>query len=524
VKSALPRRADVWLAAVLVAALVPYLNALPAAFTLDDVQLLATNPMATPGMSPLDWFTRPTILGSVYRPLTMLSYELNGLVSREPFGHHLVNVALHVAVTAMTFVLALALLRSRPAAGLTALLFAVHPIHTEAVTSIAGRAELLAALGALVCLHAWVRALHTRSAAWTALSVGALAAAVLCKESAYALVLLLPLVTLRVAPDGTRALLRLAPHVAVVVGSLAVRRAVIGALGEAEPPPFIDNPLAHVPFPQRLGTAVVVLADYLGTLALPLRLSADESFDQIPVVTSLVDVRLLAAVGMLAALGAVAWVTRRRAPVIAFGTAFFFAAFAVTSNVVLAIGTIKAERLVYLPSFGWCLAVGWMLRRWLGRRLGTPAAVVAAAIALLAARTVVRNDDWRDNYTLLTRTAAASPASARANANAGAMYGSAWQLDLAAAHYERAVAIRPEFVPAVIGLAGVAELRGDLERALDGYLAALRLDPTVRHAVLRAAVLLARRGEPERAAALLRGALARAPGDAELAAALAALG
>jgi tetratricopeptide (TPR) repeat protein len=324
--------------------------------------------------------------------------------------------------------------------------------------------------------------------------------------------------------SGDRPLVvRLLPYALVVLASLAVRRAVLGALGEGVPPPFVDNPLAYASVPARLATALVVLADYLGTLALPIRLSADEGFNQIPVVTTVADPRFLAAVVVLAAIAVTAWLMRRRAPVIAFGAAFFLTALVVTSNLVIAIGTIKAERLVYLPSFGWCLAVGWWLRRAIGNRLGTSAVAVAAGLALLAARTVVRNDDWRDNFTLFTRTVESAPASVRANANAGAMYGAAGQIDLAERYYARAVEIRPEFVPAVIGLGGVAEARGDLGGALARYLEAVRLDPSARHPALRAADLLARSGEGDRAIEILRHALVTAPNDPALATALASI-
>lgn len=520
----LARSPGVWLAAVLVAAALPYLNALSASFTFDDVQLLVTNPMATPGMSAFEWFTRPSIPGSVYRPLTMASYALDRAAGGAPWTSHLGNVLLHVAATAAAFDLARLLLRSLPAAGFAALVFAVHPIHTEAVTSIAGRAELLAALFALVSLAAFVRAADDRSVRSTGVALAALAAAVVSKESACALALLLPLVGWWTRRSEDRPLwIRLVPYALVVVGSLVVRRFVLGALGEAVPPPFVDNPLAWVPVPERIATALVVLTDYLGTLALPIRLSADEGFDQIPVVTSVADVRLLASLALLAALATAAWIGRRRAPVVGFGAAFFFAAFVVTSNVVIAIGTIKGERLTYLPSFGWCLVMGWGARRAIGNRLGAPAVVAAAVLALLAARTVVRNDDWRDNFTLFTRTVAVAPASVRANANAGAMYGGAGRLDLAERYYARAVEIRPEFAPAVIGLGGVAEARGDTATALTRYLQALRLDPSARHPALRAAEILARGGASDRAAEILRQALAVAPDDAALAAALARL-
>src|SRR5439155_1315111 len=78
-----------WLAAVVIAAVVPYLNSLPGAFVFDDFGLATQNPYATPGMPLLAWFTRPSTTGSLYRPLTMVSYGLNAMLSPNPLSYHL---------------------------------------------------------------------------------------------------------------------------------------------------------------------------------------------------------------------------------------------------------------------------------------------------------------------------------------------------------------------------------------------------------------------------------------------------
>ena len=83
--------------------------------------------------------------GALYRPVTMLTYMANHQVSTDPFGFHLVNVLLHALVTLAVLALARELLGSLLAATVAAALFAVHPVHTEAVSNIVGRAELLAA-------------------------------------------------------------------------------------------------------------------------------------------------------------------------------------------------------------------------------------------------------------------------------------------------------------------------------------------------------------------------------------------
>src|SRR5262245_1116481 len=118
---------------VALVAVLPYLNALPADFTFDDVGVIRDNSavQALPAADLLHYVYEP---GALYRPLTMLTYAANTRVSGAPFGFHLVNVVLHALVTVAVFLLALELLASRVAATAAALLFAVHPIHTEAVT------------------------------------------------------------------------------------------------------------------------------------------------------------------------------------------------------------------------------------------------------------------------------------------------------------------------------------------------------------------------------------------------------
>ncbi len=483
-----PLSPAIWAVLVALAAAVPYLGTLGASFTFDDHGLVLDNPMATPGMSPLAWLLRESTTGSLYRPLTMLSYALNQIVSPVPSSLHLGNVLLHALATAVAFDLARVLARSTPVAVATALIFAVHPVHTEAVASIAGRAEVLAGLLVMLALSALVRA--ERNASWLPVSLVAFALGTLSKESAFTTIPLAALVLVWTGPPSAgRLVRRLLPYVAVGCACLALRRAMVGSFGLLDPPPFIDNPLAHVGVGSRIATAVVVLFEYLSVLAAPIRLSADESFNQVPVVASVTDARLFAAVGVFVIVGAALVRARRRHPVPGLGMLFFLAAMTVTANVLFPIGTIKAERLLYLPSFGPCLAVGWLARRWSGRRFGQRMAVVGLGLTLLAGRTWIRNADWQDDYVLFTRTAETSPESARAQANAAAIYGQVGRLDLADQHFRAAYAIAPQFAPAAMGLAMVADARGQRDDAIRWYEEAVSLDPHLVGARVRANAL-----------------------------------
>src|SRR5207249_8412972 len=92
----------------------------------------------------------------------------------------------------------------------------------------------------------------------------------------------------------------------------------VGASTLAEPPPFLGNPLAHAGLLARLATALVVLGDYGSVLVLPLRLSADDSFNQVPVVRSLADPRLVGTAAVILALALALGAARRRMPVLPF--------------------------------------------------------------------------------------------------------------------------------------------------------------------------------------------------------------
>src|SRR5207247_7666452 len=167
--------------------------------------------------------------------------------------------------------------------------------------------------------------------------------------------------------------------------------------------------------------------------------------------------------------------------------------------------------MLYLPSFSWCLACGWLLRRWTGRVLGTRALVVALLLLGLAARTWVRNADWRDSYTLFTKTVATSPGSARAHANFAAVHGAAGDLDFASDHFRAALEIYPEFGPALVGLAQVSDLRGARQDAIHWYSEAIRLDPANLEPYVRLGELLLQAGDARRAEEVYQAGLTRVP-------------
>ena len=470
-------------------AVAPYLNAMVATFALDDIPTIRENPAVTGGVDPVKIFATPLPpMNNLYRPFTVLTYALNEWLAPgyAPLFHAM-NILLHAGVTLLVFYMGTQLFHSERVALIAAALFAVHPIHTEAVTNVVGRAELLVAFFGLIAIWTATRIDQaTRLSRWVfqAISVTSYAAALLSKESAVAL---LPLILLfrivcRKEPllQGLMRELRTlswVPYALCTLLYVLLRYQVIGvvALGSNLTP--LDNALGFVPWDVRVRSALGVIWDYFGLLNVPLVLSADYSYHQVPLVTSWLDPRFLGGVALLVI--AATTLFRRTLSAVAFAVIFPVIALSVTTNLLIPIGTIKAERLLYLPSIGWLFvaayAVDQLLRIQRYRALAT--IFMALVIAFFGARTWARNWDWKDYPTLMERTAYTAPDSAKAQFNFGLVLQQRGAHAAAERQFRRAMDIMARDEGSALGIGTGLEYQGFTDEALPWYRKALEISP-----------------------------------------------
>jgi protein O-mannosyl-transferase len=503
-------------------AILPYLNGLRGDFCFDDLSVIRDNPMVTGRPAAiLPLFTTVYNPGALYRPLTMVTYLLNDHLGGGVIGYHLLNIALHMLTTLTVLCIAWIVLGSSIGALSTAALFATHPVHTEAVTSIVGRAELLAAwfslMGVLTCLRA-ARESGIAALGWFAVSLTAVAAGMLAKESAFTAIAVCVIVYFRAKRphDPLRSAAVLLGWAGLALAYLAVRMLIVGSLTLPEKPQILDNPLAHVQLAPRLETALVVLWQYLSQLALPLRLSADYSFNEVPVVSSALDPQFLGALVVFAVLAALLAMNARRTPVLVLAAAFAAMPMALTANILFPIGTIKAERLLYLPSFGWCLACGWLITQVPHRRRGWGRALVMLLLVAYAGRTWARNRDWQNDFTLFAATVQASPGSARAHYNLAKAYEDRGQLDAAMRHFREALAIYPLDADAAFGVGRIYDKQGVENDALNWYARATELNGHLANAHLNIGTIHYRRGDLALAETEFRSGLESEPNSPRL--------
>ena len=404
-------------------------------YAYDDTWIISTN---TRIHSLAHWwqffgqtYWPPSYNAALYRPLTILAFSIEWVIGGgSPFPLHLVNVALYAAVCALFFRLARTFVPPL-GAWVAAALFAVHPVHVEAVGNGVGQSELWVALCFFWAIERYVT--WRREGALGPRRIAALAAVYLAacmfKEQGITLPALLVAAELTVVTNGGRLLerartLRFFYYALVVVAALylAMRIRVLGGWAGDNPHPV----WVELSRGERLLTVVGVLVpEWARLLVWPQRLLADYSPLDIPLVRQPGLVLLpgiVILVGLAALLGA-AW---RRLPVAAFGLLVMILAIAPVSNVLFASGVMVAERTLFLPSAGMLLALGAAVPLVLPRlRESRPITLAAAGTLalLLTAGTMhsaARQPAWKSSPDIFIETLGDAPLNFRAHYTWGA--------------------------------------------------------------------------------------------------------
>ena len=506
-----------WLAAAV--GTLCFLNSLRNDFVYDDIPIVRDNPRthSVASMREIwlsDWWQPPDVELDVasrhrdrlYRPLTLHSFALNYAVGGlSPVGYHALNILLHAAAVLLVWRLTQRLFDDVDVANITALVFAVHPIHCEAVANVVGRAEILATLlmllGLLVLLPRDGIPGAKRALPAAALFLGAL----FCKETAvcYVPVALIALYIAAQKPQDKTGRWWLM-HAAIMVAPLALYLplryvALDHHLLRDQSPAVLANALVWADVPHRLLHAFTILGHYARLMITPAELCSNYG---LAVIDPAGGPNLMTGVGVLAALATLAALVglNRSAPwrQVAALTAIAIASYVLISNSLLLIGVTLGERLMYWPSVPILMAIsailvhGWR-RAAKSVRLSAnkPKLLRAGGLLLLCAlglRSVVRNADWQSNRTLFERDVQTCPSSAELN--------EAWAselllqvrdakrrddirplLDQADRHLEAALRIYPHFQQALQLRGRVRGMLGDREQAMAYLEAASQLGP-----------------------------------------------
>ena len=472
-----------------------YLNSLGGEFVYDDRSLVVENQLIR---SPRNI---PRILGltgdkPLPRPVRHLSYLVDYQVSGlNPKGYHAFNILYHAITSLLVFFLGVRLLgrgREIPAF-IAALLFAVHPVHTEAVSYISGRRDVLSSLffflGFLFFLRHRARA-GFRPAAW---AFGMYLLAFFTKEMAITLPAIFLLYdwsgevgehTRDILPALIRALRRYWRGYLVFFGT-----AILLAFYTV----WIEN-ASHQSvyygksFLLNFLTMARFIVYYLSLLLVPLKLSAMYSYNAFPLTETPADTTAWLAVMVLLVLaGLIVW-SFPRSRWAGFAGGWFFLTLLPVMQIVPH-HDFMAEHYLYLPSFGFCLLAGIIFERVLeGNRTRIAAwAFLVLIVVSYSARTIVRNRDWKDQLTLWKRTTETFPECAQAHVNLGTEYNRGKEYEAAVREFTRALEINPRLASPHLGLGNAYLARGkhaaarrEYLRAVHGYREYLEMEPDMK--------------------------------------------
>jgi hypothetical protein len=434
-------------------------------FAYDDRYIVEQNP-ATPDLR--HWwnvFTTPywprKLGGDGYRPLTMLLYRIEwAMGGGKPWIFHATNILLYAASAVLVYFIARRLL-PQWAAWVSAALFAVHPVHVEAVAGVVGLSEQLVAVTLLLALLLYLRDRMT-GALQPRTGVGiALLYAVSCfsKEHAIVLPALLAAAELLVIDDPTPLrdrIRRLRPLylglVMVAVGFVGVRSLVLSDHGIGGFAPFTPFSTLHISNVNRALTALGVVPEWVRLLYWPAHLSAEYGPPDIQIAQG-PGLWQLPGFLLLAAIIALGVALSRRQRVISFGIAIVCITLAPSSNFLIPAGIVLAERTLFLPSVGAMLIVGGLLtsiaprlraRGQLSPRVVQLAGALLAIVLLTGAvRSSERTTVWRDNQTLFDHMIADAPQTYRAHYMLGAWNFEHKRLRIGEEEYKTALRLFP---------------------------------------------------------------------------------
>jgi len=519
-----------------------YANTLGHDYAQDDAIVITDNMFTTegiagiPGILQYDTFygffkeegKANLVAGGRYRPLTLVMFAIEyQLFGEHPFIGHLVNALLYGLTGVVLYWLLLQLFRPKndPAqayfiALAAGLLFITHPIHTEAVANIKGRDEIVALLGSLAALYFSFRAYFAKKNLFQILAGVVFFLALLSKENAITVVVVAPfaLYFFTKAKAG-KIIAQTLPFALAAVIFLIIRFLIVGAPGGDPPMELMNNPFLqwngsqYVPFTasERMATVLFTLGKYLQLLVFPHPLTHDYYPRHIGIL-SLGDWRVLLSLALYIGLGVYAILGLRQKNPISYGIWFYLLTLSIVSNIVFPIGTNMAERLLFMPSAGFAIAVAALMYHLTFKKkitrfkqLYPVLGVLIVVVVLFSIKTITRNPAWATNFTLFTTDINTSPNSAKLrNAVGGELVTQSVNepneqvkqamLTEAAGHLQEAINIHPTYKNAYLLLGNCYNYLKQYDQAIANYRKALELDPGYEEAFTNLKVTLQQAG------------------------------
>jgi protein O-mannosyl-transferase len=526
-----PYRWHAWI--VFIFGMLAYVNTITHDFTQDDAIVIYDNMFTTQGVKGLKGlFSKDTffgffktegkdklVTGGRYRPLTpamfAIEYEIAG---KNPMPGHIVNILLYGLLCFLIYhTLALLLCykndteEKRWMILAASLIYALHPIHTEAVANIKGRDEIMAMMGSVSALYLTLKYADTSKLKYIIFACLWLFIGLLSKENTITFLAVIPLAIFYFRDKDMLGALKYGIIMLIPAFLfLVIRGAVLGNDFGGTPMELMNNPYlkwvnnAYVPFTgeERFSTILFTLGKYIQLLVLPHPLTHDYYPRHIGI-HHLSDGGVLISLVLYitAAIYGLWSLSKKTVP--GFAILYFLITLSLVSNVVFPIGTNMSERFMFMPSLGFALFAGWILTEWVYKKAGKNIyiGVLGLIILMYGIKTVSRNAVWESDFRLFTTDVKTSVNSAKVlNAAGGALTTEAFKeedetkkagmLREAIGYLTKALEIHPTYKNAYLIMGNAHYYLREYDQAIRAYDNGLRLDPDFNDAASNLAVTL----------------------------------
>jgi Flp pilus assembly protein TadD len=499
--------------------------------TLDDPTYIRENPNVNRGvtLAGLIWaFT--TFHAANWHPLTWISHMIDCQLFGTNAGRHLlVNTLIHAANTLLVFYFLLRTTHARWPSALVAALFALHPLHVESVAWASERKDTLSTFFGLVCLIVYVCYTEAPSIsryAWVAitLALGLLAKPMLVT---WPLVMLLldywPLGRFKSEAVERRPGGASHSEAATGIGRLVWEKLPLFTLVAvsvvitflAQSHGGAVRTFAAAPLGFRLSNALMSYAKYLLLTFWPNNLAI--YYPAAP--TGIPTWQLIGAGFLLIGITALCFFQGRNRPYLIVGWLWFLGTLVPVIGFVQVGGQTMADRYFYIPSIGLFIALVFGLadiaRSWrVAPSVGV--GIAGGVLLILATLTNAQIQRWRDSFTLFEHTLAVTPPNLHIEHNLGLALGGSGRYHEAAAHFEKALQIDPNFYDGLVGMGVTRDFQGRLPEAVDYFQAAIRSEPNAPTAHVQLGHVLWKQNNDQAALEEIRRASQLAPNDADI--------
>lgn len=515
-----------FIVAIFTLVLAAYFNALHNDFIWDDRFLVLNNIYIKNFGHFFDIFKTYLASSSInvnnfYRPMQELSYMVDYALWRyNPLGFHLTNIILHGLCAMAVYLFSLRILRNSLAAFITGALFGIHPINTEAVTYVAGRADSLFLLFFLASFLLFLKSLESFKEknrlplGLYAFSILFSILSILSKEIGliFPVMLLLYLwVFCSNSPARFKLFLMVIPFGAMIPLFVLVRTIILNSFHMTSP--FLMTKFSLY---ERLLMSCKAFCIYLYLFIFPLRLHMDRS---IRFAGSLGQPEALGAVTVVAAFITYVWWAKKHSKKLFFGGMWFLIGLLPVSNII-PINSFVAEHWVYLPSIGIYMMAGLGVANIFHQDFLPPVSrgvkitmvvILSAVFAYFGFLTFQRNKDWKDEVAFFKNALQYAPQNARLHLNFGKAYDDRGQTEEAIQEYKKTIELDPDYTEAYYNLAHTYFGLKNYAEAEEYVEKALALQPGQPSSLQLLALIKQRKGDYQEAEKLYLAALKTAP-------------